>query len=167
LQIKGKGSDWFPFQRSLLQEAGTVPQLKTQGFASDTEVAELVQAFEEATIPAANFTHVAHIAVALSYLAEFPRDQALARMRDKTRNFAARHHADGLYHETLTTFWMLLLDHLGTVYKVDLPLWQRINIIVPRWGHRWLVEAHYSHALITSKAARESWVPPDRLPLAF
>jgi hypothetical protein len=144
-----------------------VPQLKTQGFGSDAEVAELVQAFEDATIPAADFTHVAHIAVALSYLAEFPQDQALARMRDKTRNFAARHHADGLYHETLTTFWMRLLDHLGTAYKVDLPLWQRINIIVLRWGHRWPVEAHYSRALITSKAARESWIPPDRLPLSF
>jgi hypothetical protein len=142
-------------------------QLKTRDFASDAEVAALVEAFENGTIPASEFTHVAHIAVALSYLAQLPRDQALERMRTKIRDFAAHHGVGNLYHETLTTFWMRLLDHVARSQDVDLPLWQRINSIVDRWGTRAPVDAHYSREVIRSQGARESWVPPDRLPLPF
>ena len=154
--------------------------MKTKEFESDAEVAALVDAFERATIPASEFSHVAHVAVAVSYLAELPRDQALERMRAKIRAFAAHHGVTGLYHETLTTFWMRLLDHVAQTYdvdsscrrsprrpKADLPLWQRINLIVARWGGRRPVDAHYSRELIASQAARESWMPPDRLPIPF
>ena len=94
--------------------------------------------------------------------------------------FAAHHGVGGLYHETLTTFWMRLLDRASRTYEVDsshrrsprrpkadLPLWQRINLIVARWGTRAPVDAHYSRELIASPAARERWIPPDRLPIPF
>ncbi len=63
--------------------------LKTRDFATEDEVAELVRAFENATVPASEFTHAAHIAVALSYLETFSPEQALRRMREKIRSFAA------------------------------------------------------------------------------
>jgi hypothetical protein len=141
--------------------------MKTKDFASDAEVAALVLAFETATIPSSEFTHAAHIAVVLSYLAELPADEALARMREKIRAFAAHHHVENVYHETLTVFWMRLLDHVAATYAADLPLWQRINLIVARWGNRHPVDAHFTPELIASSAARENWVPPDRLPLPF
>jgi hypothetical protein len=152
--------------------------LKTRDFVNDDEVAALVAAFEAATMPAAEFTHVAHIAVAVSYLAELRPDQALQRMREKIRAFAAHHGVSNLYHETLTVFWLRLLDHVARTYdvdpsrrskvaKADLPLWQRINSIVARWGTSAPVQAHYSRELITSKAARSDWIPPDLLPLPF
>jgi hypothetical protein len=139
--------------------------MKTRDFANNAEVAALVDAFEKATIPASEFTHLAHIAVALSYLNEMPPDTALERMREKIRAFAAHHGVGNLYHETLTTFWMRLLDHAAA--NDNLPLWQRINSIVARWGTRAPVDAHYSRDVILSNTARESWVPPDRLPLPF
>ena len=141
--------------------------MKTKGFASDAEIAALVHAFETATIPSSEFTHAAHIAVALSYLNEMPAEQALKRMREKIRDFAAHHGVSNLYHETLTRFWMHLLDHVTTNYDVDLPLWCRINLIVARWGTRRPIDAHYTRELITSQSAREKWIPPDRLPLPF
>jgi hypothetical protein len=141
--------------------------VKTGEFANDAEVATLVEAFETATIPPAQFTHAAHIAVALSYLEVLPLASALARMREKLFHFTARNHLVDLYHETLTTFWMRLLDHLAQTHYRDVPLWRRINLIVARWGTAGPVEAHYSRELIKSKVAREEWVPPDRLPLAF
>ncbi len=121
-------------------------------------------------IPAAEFTHAAHVAVALAYLEELPLSHALERMREKIRAFAAHHGANGLYHETLTTFWMRLLDHIAATYRDDslrLPLWRRINLIVGNWGNRRPVEQHYSPGLIASQAARETWVSPDRLPIPF
>jgi hypothetical protein len=141
--------------------------LKTGDFASDAEVATLVEAFEAATIPPSQFTHAAHIAVALSYLDKWPLAAALARMREKLFQFTAHNHLVDLYHETLTTFWMRLLDHLVSNHYRELPLWRRINLIVARWGTARPVEAHYSREVIKSKAARQEWVPPDRLPLAF
>lgn len=141
--------------------------MKTANFTSDTEVVSLVEAFETATIAASEFTHVAHIAVALSYLNTLSPGEALARMREKIRAFAAHQGVDNLYHETLTTFWMRLLDHLAQSHYQQLPLWRRINLIVERWGSAAPVEAHYSRELIKSKAAREGWIPPDRQPLGF
>ncbi|MDQ2825147.1 MAG: hypothetical protein M3R29_06850 [Verrucomicrobiota bacterium] len=141
--------------------------MKTRDFTNNTEVAALVSAFEKATIPASEFTHVAHIAVALSYLNEMPQDAALERMREKIRAFAAHHGVTNLYHETLTMFWMCLLDHVAANCNGKVPLWQRINSIVTRWGTRAPVDTHYSREVILSNTARESWVPPDRLPLPF
>src|SRR5256885_1058447 len=141
--------------------------LKTQDFATDGEVAALVSAFENATIPASEFTHTAHIAVALSYLDAFPPEQALEGMREKIRAFATHHGVSNLYHETLTTFWMRLLEHVSTASDFEVPLWQRINLIVEDWTKRRPVETHYSAELIKSQAARDKWIPPDRLPTPF
>src|ERR1700737_5004790 len=141
--------------------------MKTKDFSSDAEVAALVKAFESATIPASQFKHTAHIAVALSYLNDLPPEEALARMREKIRDFAAHHGVSNLYHETLTTFWMRLLEHVASTSDVDLPLWRRINLIVEDWTKRRPVDAHYSRELIMSQTARDKWVPPDRLPIPF
>ena len=140
--------------------------LKTRDFSSDAEVQELVDAFEAATIAPSQFDHAAHIATALSYLARLSVAEATARMRSSLLQFTA-HHGINVYHETITTFWMRLLHHLADGPYRDVPLWSRINLIVKRWEHVGAVEAHYSREVITSKVARQQWVPPDRLPLAF
>src|SRR6202043_1332784 len=66
---------------SLIGCSSASAKLKTKNFTSDAEVTALVEAFESATIPAFEFTHVAHIAVAVSYLAELSPVHALERMR--------------------------------------------------------------------------------------
>jgi len=48
--------------------------LKTRVFAGKSEVESLVDAFEIATVSAAEFTHAAHIAVALYYLDPMPAE---------------------------------------------------------------------------------------------
>jgi hypothetical protein len=141
--------------------------LKTKEFASDAEVATLVHAFETATIPPSQFTHAAHMAVALSYLDKWPLAAALPRMREKLFQFTAHNHLVDRYHETLTTFWMRLLDHVAQNHYREVPLWRRINLIVARWGTIAPVQTHYSRELIKSKGARAKWIPPDRLPLPF
>ena len=107
------------------------------------------------------------MAVALSYLDKWPLAAALARMREKLFQFTARNHLVDLYHETLTTFWMRLLDHVAQNHYQEVPLWRRINLIVARWGTAAPVQAHYSRELIKSQIARAEWIPPDRLPLPF
>lgn len=140
--------------------------IKTRDFAADTEVRQLVDAFESGTIAPSQFDHAAHMATGLSYLAVMSLDEAIARMRRSLLQFTAQHGIN-VYHETITTFWMRLLHHLASGPYRDVPLWLRINLIVKRWEHVEAVEAHYSHAVISSKIAREKWTPPDRMPMAF
>ena len=140
--------------------------LKTRDFTSDKEVHVLALAFESGTIIPSQFDHAAHMAVALSYLAVASLADAQTRMRTTLRQFTARHGID-VYHETITTFWMRLLNHLARGSYRDLPLWSRVNLIVKRWEHAGAVETHYSRELISSRKAREDWILPDRLPLNF
>lgn len=140
--------------------------MKTHDFISDAEVKALVEAFESAAITLSGFTHSAHIATALYYLAELPLAEATERMRASLLKFTT-HYGVNVYHETLTTFWIRLLHHLAESHYREVPLWRRINLIVSRWGNAGPIEAHYSRELIHSRAAREQWIPPDRLPLPF
>lgn len=139
---------------------------KIRDFANDDEVRELVRAFEEAAILPSQFRHCAHIAVALSYLADAPLDDATSRMRSSLLHFT-RQHGVNVYHETMTCFWMKLLHHLATEHYSTIPLWRRINLIVERWAIADPVATHYSRNVISSRRARDAWVAPDRLPLPF
>jgi hypothetical protein len=143
-----------------------VLETKIRDFTNDEEVRELVRAFEEATILPSQFHHCAHIAVALTYLAEAPLDDATVRMRQTLQRFT-QHHGVNVYHETVTRFWMKLLDHLASTHYRDMPLWRRINLIVERWAVTDTIAAHYSRSVISSRTARERWIAPDRLPLPF
>ncbi len=140
--------------------------VKTRDFASDEEVRMLVRAFEGVRILPSQFPHCAHIAVALSYLETEKLEPATERMRCSLLHFS-RQHGVNVYHETITHFWMKLLDHLAATHYRELPLWRRINLIVLRWTVADPINAHYSRGLIRSHAAREMWIAPDRLPLPF
>jgi len=123
-----------------------VLETKIRDFTNDEEVRVLVRAFEEATILPSQFHHCAHIAVALTYLAEAPLDDATVRMRQMLQKFTQRHGVN-VYHETVTRFWMKLLDHLATTHYRDMPLWRRINLIVERWIAADPIAAHYSRSV--------------------
>jgi|ERR1044071_1016374 FPC/CPF motif-containing protein YcgG len=138
--------------------------MKTKDFCSDAEVKILVAAFESGDLPAAEFKHSAHIAVALTYLSESPLPEATEHMRRSLESFIQHHNQTG-YHETLTVFWMRLLDHLATVRHPEMPLWQRVNAVIASHGTKWPVEAHYSKELVSSPGARHAWVEPDLIPL--
>lgn len=53
--------------------------MKTRDFTADSQVQSLVAAFENASIAPAEFTHAAHIAVGVPYLAKEPLPAATQR----------------------------------------------------------------------------------------
>jgi hypothetical protein len=135
-------------------------------FTSDQEVEVLVDAFESATISPSEFRHSGHIAVGLAYLASAPLGEATERMRSGLQSLSARHNATG-YHETLTRFWMRLLDHLARARYSHLPLYARVNAVIESHGSMRPVFAHYTNDKVFSPEARAGWVDPDLLPLPF
>ena len=118
------------------------------------------RAFEAGAITPPQFDHRAHVRVAWVYLQETgSRDEALDRMRDAIRRFAAAAGAPQKYHETITILWMRLLDEVraaGASGELSDVLRDH-----PDLADKDLPFQYYSRELLFSDEARAGWVEPD------
>jgi hypothetical protein len=80
------------------------------------------------------------------------------RMRASLKRFAAHHRVSGLYHETLTRFWLRQVEQ-----RLDrrLCLAASVRKIQEQLGDKNLAFEYYSRERIDSKEARETWLEPD------
>jgi hypothetical protein len=138
-------------------------------YHSAEEVERVVARFGDATLPHGEWTHRAHLTVALWYASHHPPAQALDLMRAGILRLNAVHGVPTTptrgYHETITRFYMhTVVRHLEDEgHQGD---WaERANRLVQRWGARDLPLRHYSEARLRSPEARAGWVEPDLLPL--
>jgi len=132
------------------------------------QIESLVRAFEQCTLPPAQFNHQAHITVALWYLAHSSPAEATERMRAGLHRFVTHHGiSPEKYNETITVFWIKLLRHFLDVKGTDRSLLDLMNEAIVSLGSMRFVFSHYSKQLVFSAAARQGWVEPDLLPLAF
>jgi hypothetical protein len=136
-------------------------------YRSEAEMERLVEAFENGSLAPAEFSHHAHMTVAMWYLQKYPFADAVDRMRSTTKHFAERHQQHQLYNETITLFWMKLLDHLLKRADPAASLPDTVQEIITRWGSMGFVFKHYSKEHVNSAEAKQSWVEPDLLPLGF
>ena len=124
---------------------------------------ELVQAFEAATLPADQFPHAAHVRVAWWYLKRYPLGEALTRFTAALKQFAARHGATGLYHETITVAYVLLIaERLATARDLS---WTDFSAAYPELLARRpsILDSYYDEGTLKSARARESFVMPVRV----
>jgi hypothetical protein len=70
---------------------------------------ELVSCFEGGTVPPGGFHHAEHVRVAWWYARRHPWLVALDRFRVALRRFAEAQGKPGLYHETITTAFVVLV----------------------------------------------------------
>ena len=69
--------------------------------------------FAAGEFPKPEFRHAEHVRLAWILLAERPLLEALLGFRTLLKAFALQHGADGLYNETVTCFYMLLIrEHM-------------------------------------------------------
>jgi len=130
------------------------------GLEDDVFVAQ----FESCQFPGDQFRHADHLPLAWIYIRKYGCDVAEQRMRQSIQSFARSLGAAHKYHETITFFWVRLVD-------VD------IRSSCPREtfadfvdAHPWLFEKDlvlefYSRELLMSDAARRAWVEPDLKPI--
>jgi len=118
------------------------------------------RAFEEGAITPAQFDHVAHVRVAWIYLQESPSvAEALSRMRDAIRRFAASAGVPGKYHETITVLWVrLLADVRDAGASGEL---SDVLHAYPALADKDLALQYYSRERLFSDEARAVWVEPD------
>ena len=125
---------------------------------TDAEILTLVDRLERCLLPKEEFHHRHHLAVAVVYLYAADFDTAMDRLRSSLKRFAGHHHVTGLYHETLTRFW---LQQVKMRLDRQLCLEESVRSIQAQLNDKNLAFEYYSRERINSKEAKEKWLPPD------
>ena len=125
---------------------------------TDAEILTLVDRLERCLLGKEEFHHRDHLTVAVVYLCASDLETAMDRMRTSLKRFAAHHGVTGLYHETLTRFWLLQVDQ--RLDRSDC-LSESVKKVQEQLNDKNLAFNYYSRERIESKEARETWVKPD------
>ena len=133
---------------------------------SEADIASLARQHNDRTLPYENWTHRAHIAVALYYLQHMSLEEATQKLRTDIRAYNEAK-GDGMgYNETITVVFMkkIYAELQQAESKSSLldELERLLEICTIDWLYR-----YYSPALIWSEQARQDWVAPDINPLDF
>src|SRR5580658_2389008 len=75
---------------------------------------ELQRQFEDCSLPLDRFRHRVHIQIAFMYLRKYPMLDVLRRFPEALKRYAAAHGKVGLYHETITWAYILLIHERMT-----------------------------------------------------
>src|SRR5689334_16033716 len=147
----------------------TTATLETSTFRTTEEILSLVRRFEDCTLPREEWTHAAHLTVALWHLLEFDWPEAVARVRRGIKRYNAAHGIvttpTGGYHETLTLFWLRTVRAFLEAERNEARALVRLANALTASADRGLPLAHYTRALLFSPEARAGWVEPDLKPL--
>jgi hypothetical protein len=130
---------------------------------TDAEILTLVDRLERCLLAKEEFHHRDHLAVAVVYLYSADLEAAMDRMRAGLKRFAAHHGVSGLYHETLTRFWLQQVE-----MRLDRGLCLRDSVrnIQEQLSDKNLAFEYYSRERIDSQEAREKWIQPNLRSLA-
>jgi len=135
------------------------------------EIHSLIERFENCILPKIEWTHEAHLVVAIWYCSNYQFEEALKLVR---KNITAHNESVGTpntdhegYHETITKFW--LLTALRFISECDkLPVSDLCNhFINSKFSSSNYPLNFYSEALLFSVNARHNWVEPDRMALSI
>jgi hypothetical protein len=127
--------------------------------------AQFLTAFEACTLPPSAFNHRAHVRLAWVLLNKYELRDAVERICLGIERFADHAGARSKFNRTLTTALMRLMAHGGAgVRSVTWDQFCDANVMLLN-DVRDLLERYYSWDLLTSDAAKQRFVAPDRLPL--
>src|SRR6185436_13798598 len=128
---------------------------------------DLWRAFHDATLPAAQWTHAAHLRIAWLHLERWELDEAHLRMRVGIIRLNAVHGTEETvkrgYHETITRTWFAIVASLRRIDRCH----DSLEFVT---SHASLLDRdaplrHYTRDLLFSPRARAVYVPPDLAPL--
>jgi hypothetical protein len=125
---------------------------------TDAEILTLIDRLERCLLAKEEFHHRDHLTAAVVYLYSSDLETAMDRMRASLKRFAAHHGVNGLYHETLTRFWLLQVEK-----RLDrrLCLSEAVRMVKEQLNDKNLAFEYYGRERIESKEAREKWLQPD------
>jgi hypothetical protein len=123
---------------------------------------ELIAAFEACTLAPSAFPHREHVRLAWAYLRREPLASAIAKFCGGLKLFAASMGKAGLYHETVSWAFMLIIqDRLARGPADTWEDFAAANTDLLLNG-RQLLERYYLPVTLDSPLARANFIWPDR-----
>ena len=125
---------------------------------------DFVEAFFSGTLPNEQFHHRDHLRLTWLMLSRHGREIGARKVTDGIRLFAAAHGHSFRYHETMTQFWIWLVDHVRTA-QPQIKSFDEFLSAFPAALDKGLPFRHWSRDVMMSPGARADWVEPDLVPL--
>jgi hypothetical protein len=124
---------------------------------------EFVAQFENGALPLESFRHADHVKMAFLYLRRYPVVEALRRFSDALARFAATHGKTGLYNETITWAYLLIIhERLARAGRHQ--TWLEFaagNADLLSWKDS-VLKKYYREETLTSDLAKTTFVLPDK-----
>src|ERR1044071_9403468 len=139
-----------------------VMTLEHTTFRTTEEILALVRGFEDCTLPREEWTHAAHLTVALWHLLQYDWPEAVRRVRLGIQRYNAAHGIrttpTGGYHETLTLFWLRTVRAFLELGRNEArSLVALANDLVAAHDSKLPLE-YYTRERLFSAEARAAWV---------
>lgn len=132
-------------------------------YETESDIEQIVRAFENGTIARARWRHAEHLTVAFYYAAHHDFDVALEKMRGGIFNLLKAFEVDLLtempYHETLTVFWLRTVFDFMRLKNGASPV-ETANELIANFDKDYPLR-FYSRALLFSDEARVKFVAAD------
>ena len=122
----------------------------------------LLDAFVDTTLPSDQFHHQQHVEVAWLFVRNYGMPAALGEFTTAIKRFADAKGATGLYHQTITWAFLLLIAERQA--KCHAKTWEDFAAANPdllTWKPS-ILERYYSSETLKSDLARNVFVFPDR-----
>jgi hypothetical protein len=131
-------------------------------YKNEAEIEAVVRGFESCTTGKEDFKHRSHLTVAVWYLCQFTQEEGLQRVRSGLFRFLD-HYGVGRekYNETLTIFWLKLVQRASDQADNDASLVDKANLVLERLCDPAIVFEYYSEASLKSEKAKTGWIEPD------
>ena len=135
-------------------------------YRSPKEIDSLIHAFQEGNLSRSQWTHEAHLTVALWYLCYDSEQEAINAIRDGIKRYNS---AQGIettknsgYHETLTLFWVRTIRGYLADESQNRSIVHLANGLIAKYADRTLPFRYYTRERLMSWEARINWVEPDK-----
>jgi hypothetical protein len=128
---------------------------------ADMTESELLRSFVDTTLPADQFHHQQHVQVAWMFVRTYGMPGALSEFTAAIKRFADAKGATGLYHETITwAFLLLIAERQARTPAASWEEFERANTDLLTWKPS-ILNRYYSKALLASDLARRAFLMPD------
>ncbi len=138
---------------------------KTIIYRSPKEIDSLIHAFQECSLPRNQWTHAAHLTVALWYLFYDSEPEAINAIRNGIKHYnwvqGIESTKDSGYHETLTLFWVRTVCGYLAEESRNRSIVSLANGLIAQYADRTLPFRYYTRARLMSWEARTNWLEPD------
>lgn len=121
-----------------------------------------IETFEAGAIDVDAFDHEAHVYVAWLYLDRYSLLEAIGRYTAALKRLTARLGIPGKYHETITWFFLILIEERRAGIRTNgWPEFRLANADVCCDAGA-MLKRHYSQELLASPLARSTFLLPDK-----